>query len=228
MGNMFDMGAVATARVVENNRLKCGIHDVIFKGIERGEDFGPNAVGTIDIHFEAVDGSGIFDDKMFEPTSAERKTTTDRNGVEREQASPAEQFMAKCKQLIMALNPEAGEKIEKGEARFKASSFDGIVKLLKKILDSKVGTQTQIKLLPNKNGYASLPSYVASINREGIVYISSKVIGKDLTLSSYEMSRIQAAATATPTNMTKSDNVLNDMKSDFGAADANEDDDLPF
>ena len=40
MGNMFDMGAVATARVVENNRLKCGIHDVIFKGIERGEDFG--------------------------------------------------------------------------------------------------------------------------------------------------------------------------------------------
>ena len=84
----------------------------------------------------------------------------------------------------MALNPEAGEKIEKGEAQFKASSFDGIVKLLKKILDSKVGTQTQIKLLPNKNGYASLPSYVASINREGIVYISSKVIGKDLTLSS--------------------------------------------
>lgn len=145
MGNMFDMGAVATAQVVENNRLKCGIHDVIFKGIERGEDFGPNAVGTIDIHFEAVDGSGIFDDKMFEPTSAERKTTTDRNGVEREQASPAEQFMAKCKQLIMALNPEAGEKIEKGEAQFKASSFDGIVKLLKKILDSKVGTQTQIK-----------------------------------------------------------------------------------
>ena len=75
---------------------------------------------------------------------------------------------------------------------------------------------------------ASLPSYVASINREGIVYISSKVIGKDLTLSSYEMSRIQAAATATPTNMTKSDNVLSDMKSDFGAADVNEDDDLPF
>ena len=52
--------------------------------------------------------------------------------------------MAKCKQLIMALNPEAGEKIEKGEAQFKASSFDGIVKLLKKILDSKVGTQTQL------------------------------------------------------------------------------------
>lgn len=92
----------------------------------------------------------------------------------------------------------------------------------------KLVRKLKLKLLPNKNGYASLPSYVASINREGIVYISSKVIGKDLTLSSYEMSRIQAAATATPTNMTKSDNVLSDMKSDFGAADANEDDDLPF
>lgn len=230
MANLFDMGTVANARIVENNRLKCGIHDVIFKGIEKGEDFGPDSIGTINIHFEAVDGSGIFDDKMFEPTSGDRRTTTDRNGVEREQPSQAEQFMAKCKQIISALNPEIGEKIEKGEIQFKANSFDGVVKLLKKILDPKVGTKTQIKLLPNKNGYASLSSYVASINKDGILYISSKVIGQDLTLSSYEITRIKAAATATPTNMSnnENDNLLSNMKADFEEAETANDDDLPF
>lgn len=225
MGSMYDMGAVATAQVVENNRLKCGIHDVIFKGIEKADYQSTDGTEAVDLTFEAVDGSGTHKERLFEPKSADRSTAT-FNNVEVTNPSQVEQFMAKIKQIISALNPEIAASIESGEKKFTAPSFDGIVKLLKKILDSKVGTKTQIKLVPNGR-YAAFPGFPARISKNGDVYMSTKFIGDTLTLNSYESSAIDKANSAAPTQMSSADTTIADMQNDFNVSET-EDDDLPF
>jgi hypothetical protein len=65
--SMFNMGGVAAAKVVSNNYLKAGIHDVIFKGIDKAQN-----LSALELQFEAVDGSGIHNERIFEPTSSER------------------------------------------------------------------------------------------------------------------------------------------------------------
>ena len=56
--SMFNMGGVKDAKVVSNNFLRAGIHNVIFKGIDKADGFN-----AIELRFEAVDGSGIHNEK---------------------------------------------------------------------------------------------------------------------------------------------------------------------
>ena len=97
------MGSVMNAKVVSNNFLRAGIHNVIFKGIRKAD--GANS--AIELQFEAVDGSGIHNERIFEPRSAER--TQSQYGAN---PSEAEQFACKIKQVIGALDPELYNRIE--------------------------------------------------------------------------------------------------------------------
>lgn len=217
--SMFNMGGVAAAKVVSNNFLSSGIHDVIFKGIDKADSFN-----ALELRFEAVDGSGIHNERIFEPQSAER--TQSQFGAN---PSQAEQFMCKVKQIIDALDPELGEKIEKDGNKFAAPDFDGFIMLLKRYLDKRVGTQTQIKLLPTKGSYVGFPGFVASLNRDGVIYMTTKVIGENLTLSAKEATAIENAKNAKPTDMKARDNELDDLKDDFSIDSKDDfDDDLPF
>lgn len=219
--SMFNMGGVKDAKVVSNNFLRAGIHDVIFRGIDKAEGFN-----AIELRFEAVDGSGIHNERIFEPRSEER--TQSQFGTN---PSEAEQFMCKIKQVIDALDPELAHKIETEGDKFAASSFDGFIVLIKKYLDKKVGTKTQIKLVPTTGNYVGFPGFIARLSKDNVIYMTTKVIGENLVLTAKEKTAIDAAAAAKPTDMSKRDNELDDLRDDFKAPEAeiaSEDSDLPF
>lgn len=219
---MFNMGGVATAKVVSNNFLKAGIHHVIFKGIDKAENFN-----ALELRFEAVDGSGVHNERLFEPRSNER--TESQYGTN---PAESEQFMCKVKQIIDALDPELSEKIEKDGSKFAAPDFDGFCKLLKKYLDKKVGVETFIKLIPTTGNFVGFPGFVARLSKDGAIYMNNKVIGENLVLTPKEATMIENAATAKPTDMRKAANndELSDLEDDFDVPANNNDDDdtLPF
>lgn len=215
--SMFNMGSAANASVVVNTRLTCGIHNVIFKGVDKYN----GSLSGIEFRFEATDGSGIHNQVLFEPHSDTR--TQSQYG---ENPSEVEQFMCKIKQIIDALDPELGKKIEQDGSKFAAPSFEGFITLLKKYLDKTVGTTTTIKLVPNKNGFATFPAYVASISRDGNLYMTTKFIGENLVLTSREKTAIENAVNAKPTDMQSKEDELADLRKDF--EETASDDDLPF
>lgn len=217
------MGAVKGTQVATStNYLKSGIHNVIFKGLDKIE-----GSDSMEFRFESVDGTAIHNERVFSPRSSER--TVSQYGTN---PSEFEQFMCKIKQIIAALNPELAKQIdEKGES-FGAPDFTSFVKLLKKYLDSKVGTQTQIKLLPTTGSFVAFPAFPGRLSKEGDLYMTTKFIGEDLTLTAKETSLVEAAQNAKPTQMSKVNDELDAIKDDF-AVESNEtsedtDDDLPF
>lgn len=216
------MGGVKDAKVVSGNFLRAGIHDVIFKGIDKAD--GHNA---IELRFEAVNGSGIHNERIFEPRSEER--TQSQYGTN---PSEAEQFMCKVKQVIDALDPELAHKIETEGDKFAAASFDAFIALLKKYLDKKVGVQTQIKLVPTTGNFVGFPGFIARLSKDNVIYMTTKVIGENLVLTAKEKTAIDAAANAKPTDMRQRGSELDDLRVEFaGEADADvakEDSDLPF
>lgn len=219
--SMFNMGGVGAAKVVSNNFLKAGVHNVIFKGIDKA-----NNLNAMELRFEAVDGSGIHNERIFEPTSEERIQS--QFGLN---PSQAEQTMCKVKQVIDALDPELSRRIETEGDKFVANTFDDFIILLKKYLDKKVGVQTQIKLVPAKNGnFVTFPGYIARLNKDGNIYMTTKVIGNDLVLTAKEKEAIESANNAKPTDMRTRSNELDDLKNEFQVSIdvVNDDSDLPF
>ena len=223
--SMYNMGGVKDAKVVSNNFLRAGIHNVIFKGIDKANGFN-----AIELRFEAVDGSGIHNERIFEPRSEER--TQSQYGTN---PSESEQFMCKIKQVIDALDPELAHNIENNGDKFAAPNFDAFITLLKKYLDKKVGTQTQIKLVPTTGNFVGFPGYIARLNKDNAIYMTTKVIGNDLVLTAKEKAAIENAANAKPTDMRQKGSELDDLREEFKIEDeqnagnvADEGDDLPF
>ena len=220
------MGGVKGAKVVSNNFLRAGIHNVIFKGIDKADGVG----NAIELRFEAVDGSGIHNERIFEPRSEER--TQSQYGTN---PSEAEQFMCKIKQVIDALDPELAHNIENNGDKFAAPNFDAFVTLLKKYLDKKVGTPTQIKLIPTTGNFVGFPGFIARLSKDNALYMTTKVIGNDLVLTAKEKTAIDNAANAKPTDMRQKSNELDDLREEFKVDEvkdmsdiADENDDLPF
>lgn len=215
------MGGVKDAKVVSGNFLRAGIHDVFFKGIDKADGFS-----AIELRFEAVDGSGIHNERIFEPRSEER--TQSQYGTN---PSEAEQFMCKVKQVIDALDPELAHKIETEGDKFAAASFDAFIALLKKYLDKKVGVQTQIKLVPTTGNFVGFPGFIARLSKDNVIYMTTKVIGENLVLTAKEKTAIDTAANAKPTDMRQRGNELDDLRGEFTVETkevAAEDSDLPF
>ena len=210
------MGA-AKGVSVASSFLPAGIHKVRFTGMNLANAGESNVV---EFKFESVDGAGIHNERIFEPRSNER--TTSQFG---ENPSEAEQFTLKISQIISALDPELAKKIDENGDRFQAPDFPSFVNLLKKYLDNKVGTETFIKLIPSGN-YVNFPRYVASINKDGVLYINNKFIGNNLALTAKEARSIEEASRAKPTSMAEADDEIDEIKNSF--KDAKIDDEMPF
>ena len=89
--------------------------------------------------------------------------------------------------------------------------------------------KVQIKLIPQSNGFVSMPSFPARITRNGDLGIATRIIGQNLVLTPSELKRIEAAKNATPTNMASQADTsatLNAMSENLGIDDSS--DDLPF
>ena len=219
---MFDAKVAANVAVRPSaSYLRAGIHNVKFTGVAKGDN--PQYV-TLDFTFEAEDGS-VHTERMFEPRSNERQPNRFNTSIE--DPSPAEQFMCKLMHIISALNPDVYQKIQTGAANFAPGDFDTLITLVKKILDPKVGTEVQVKLLPNGR-FVGFPGFPARLDKAGNLYLSTSFIGTDLTLSAYEKAAIDKAANATPTNMSAVAKDTSELD-DLNLTDSSDDDsDLPF
>lgn len=214
--SIFSMGA-AKGVSVASNFLPAGIHKVRFTGMNLANAGESNVV---EFKFESVNGAGIHNERIFEPRLNER--TTSQFG---ENPSESEQFTLKISQIISALDPELAKKIDENGDRFQAPDFPSFVNLLKKYLDNKVGTETFIKLVPSGN-YVNFPRYIASINKDGVLYINNKFIGNNLALTAKEARSIEEASRAKPTSMAEADDEIDEIKNSF--KDAKIDDEMPF
>jgi hypothetical protein len=195
--------------------LAPGIKDATFESIEFENGEGKNGEPYKALVFNVnIDGYGLYSQKFFEPKSDER-TATPWGGLN---ASQQDNFTILVREIVETINPDALEDLVDFDGSFKE-----LVNFLAKKTKPFAGKSLQIKLLPGKTGYASIPIFIAKIasNKKDLA-IGSWVIGQDLTLDDREKKAIETANNARPTNMA-TNNVVNDMKEDLDA-----DSDLPF
>jgi len=192
------------------------IHKVKFVEATKAE-VGKDKLPVVRIKFEDVEGKGAFEDTIFEPKSSERERGGPNNY---ESASQMEQFQAKLRQYIAAVNPKLDKEINEGTKKLGAKDWDGMRDMIVAALMSKgknVGVETSIKLLKNKAGYAQAPGFVAGLTKEGKVFHRTKFVGEDLSFTDQEMVQINKANTSAPTQMANTNDDLgggNDTISD--------------
>ena len=219
----FDMSA--TTGVKEGGKmLAAGIHNAKFNGLELAtitsqKDGSTYKVMSLKLD---IDGYGDFTHNFFEPRSAER--TQSQFGAN---PSPVEHFMIALRQIFDAVNPKIGEAIDDGTAKI-GGDFDAIVKLAAKYTASAIGTEVEVKVVPQQNGFNDIPGFPARINKAGALGIATRFIGHNLTLSQSEQRRIEAAQNSRPTNMAaQNDSTLDGLSDALGITD-DKDSDLPF
>lgn len=216
----------STAGIVEtSNALTSGIHKAKFEGIEADtvtvKATGENSnVMRLNL---TIDDYGPFTQAFFEPKSGDRTS-----GMFGNNPSQVEQFMTLLRQIFDAIDPEIGKKIDNDEIVL-SGTFLQVVMSAKKLLSSKVGTEVEVKLIPDNKGYNHIPSFPAKCTKNGALAIQTRVIGHNLTLLSSELKKIEAAKNAKPTDMAskkEAKELLDDLEID--TTPSSELDDLPF
>jgi len=150
-----------------------------------------------------IENYGEFNHNFFEPTSNER--TESQFG---QNPSQVEHFMVAVREILDALNPEIGKSIDtdtvevKGKhVNIKNLNFNQFIKLLEILTEPYIGTELQVKLIPQSNGFNAIPGFPARVTKTGVLGIATRFIGHDLVLNQSEQKKIDAANNARPTNM---------------------------
>lgn len=225
----FNFGATKGASEAPKT-LTAGIHNARFMGIKKntittkaGDD-----KDTMEVTFD-IDGYGTYTQNFFAPESDKRT-----EGQFGPQPSQMEHFLVTVRQILDALSPDFGKAIDEGNSPIEGNNFTQIVNSLKKLTTPYSGTSVQIKLLPQSNGYASMPSFPARVRTRkdgtviGLGYATKMIAADGLTLDPKEVAKIEAAKNAKPTNMAAKakNDLLNDMAAELDKDD--DESDLPF
>ena len=203
MGN-FDL--TVTAGVKEAGKaLSAGIHNAKFNGIKFNTIISQNngnSYNTMQLNL-VIENYGDFSHNFFEPTSNERAESQFGPNP-----SQVEHFMVAVRQILDALDPEIGKKIDtdtvevKGKhVNIKNLNFNQLIKLLEILTEPYIGTELEVKLIPQSNGFNAIPGFPARITKTGALGIATRFIGHDLVLNQSEQKKIDAANNAKPTNM---------------------------
>lgn len=204
--------------------LSAGIHNVTFKGIfldKITSQKDGTTYNTMKLVVD-IDDYGEYSHNFFEPTSDQRIET--QYG---ENPSQVEQFMIVVRQILEAICPEVLEKLYASSDGL-GKTFNEIVKNVANYTSPKIGTKTQIKLIPNGN-YNQIPGFPARITKNGDLSIATRFIGNDLVLSASELKKVEAVKNARPTNMAGQSQETKDLLNDLGMKmDKDGSDDLPF
>ena len=225
MAMNFNMSQTTGAVESKGGALTAGIHKAIFKGIKKDTLTSQNGdVFNVMTLLLDIEGYGEFKHNFFEPKSNERKDSQWGKN-----ASQLDHFMISVRQIIDALDPEIGKRIDSGELKL-GGTFAQLVNGVANEVESFIGTEVEVKLIPN-NGFNSIPGFPAKINKNGTLGISTRFIGHDLVLTSREQKLIDDVQKAKPTNMAAAVNnnadLLDGLAEDLGV-DSDDDSDLPF
>ena len=222
--------AQTTGLKESGNFLSAGIHKAKFNGLTLGSITSQkdgSIYKTMTLALD-VEGHGEFTHNFFEPTSSERSASQFGDNP-----SQVEHFMVALRQIFDALDSKIGEMIDNDNVvvngkKIDTSSldFEKLVKLSVVLTQPYIGTEVEIKLIPQSNGFNSIPGFPAKINRAGALGIATRFIGHDLTLSQSEQKRIDAAQNNRPTNMATNSNATLDGVADALGVDVGAD--LPF
>lgn len=229
---LFDL--TATAGVKEAGKLlSAGIHKAKFISVKYNtitSQNNGNTYNTMQLTLD-VDGYGEFNHNFFEPTSAERT-----QGTYGENPSQVDHFMVAVRQILDALDPEIGKKIDSDSIEVKGKhvniknlDFKQLVTLVSILSEPYNGTELEIKLVPGNNGFNQIPGFPARINRQGVLGISTRFIGHDLVLNQSEQKKIDAVNNAQPTNMRQTESgSVEGLADALGLGSSESDSDLPF
>lgn len=211
-------------KVVESaGKLTAGIKDATFMGVAfetKTSQKDGNSFKTLALKLD-IDGYGPYTQNFFEPQSDER--TAMQWGVS---ASMLDHFLVLVREILEAVDPQIVKDIDSGTKTL-TGNFKQICDTIKQWTDPAVGKlKVQIKLVPQSNGYVSMPTFVARITKSGDLGIATRVIGHEITLTSSEIKKIDAANNAKPTTMPskEADDILGAVSEDLN----NSVDDLPF
>lgn len=221
----FNMSQTTGAVESKGGALTAGIHKATFKGIKKDTLTSQNGdVFNVMTLLLDIEGYGEFKHNFFEPKSNERKDSQWGKN-----ASQLDHFMISVRQIIDALDPEIGKRIDSGELKL-GGTFAQLVNGVANEVESFIGTEVEVKLIPN-NGFNSIPGFPAKINKNGTLGISTRFIGHDLVLTSREQKLIDDVQKAKPTNMaaavSNNADLLDGLAEDLGV-DSDDDNDLPF
>lgn len=227
---MFNL--TSTTGLAEGGKfLSAGIHNAKFNGLALNQITSQkdgSVYNTMQLTLD-VDGYGDYTHNFFEPTSKER--TQSQFG---ENPSQLEHFMVALRQILDALDPAIGKAIDDDNVvvqnkkiDIKDMDFDKLVRLCAVLTKPYIGTELEVKLVPQSNGFNSIPGFPAKINRAGALGIATRFIGHNLSLSQSEQNRINQAQNNRPTNMapTASNATLDGVADALGVDTTS---DLPF
>lgn len=230
---MFDITEALNVKIPTGKKLNAGIvnakYVTIKKDLQELKDGTESNVLAVTFDIEDY---GEYTVKVFETNDKERKDTSWGT----KNPSPVDDFNIFVVQLLSALKPQFKDDITSGKLKL-GNTLAQMGKALNAYLTDVVGTEIEIKLLPNQKGYANIPTrFIARIDKDGKLAIGNLIFGKNLTLTASEQKKIDAAKTAAPTPMKSATQksslaaaLLADEEPETPAAEATEDDDdLPF
>lgn len=177
MAGLFSINNTVSAQSNAVSRLKDGIHKVTFDGVTR-ELLKDGKYDTLQFKFSNKEGS--YTHTIFELTNAdtERKSfNKDKDGNPIYNPSNIENFQLFVRHLIKAVYPKLDALINEGKKSLDAGSWADLQKILITYLDKVKGTEINIKLNLNKDGYGEFPRFFSSINRDSdTAYISQNFL----------------------------------------------------
>lgn len=219
----FNFSAESAVRNTRHPLAPWGIYKVKFTGAEISTFKGkkdPNAEYKV-IRFNFENEDGYHSESLFFPKEGDDvRGTREANGGTIEMPSRLEVLMATVKQTLQVLCPKGFTAIQKASAKFK--SFDDVANATVEVLNKVKGTETNLKLIgytSNGKVVASIPRIVG-INKEGESFISDNYIGDKLYFSAYEEKKMAEFAAAKPTNMEKTEELVDTPAKDSVDVDA--------
>lgn len=155
---------------------------------------------TLKFFFENKDCL-VYEDTVFEPRSAERKTST--NGYP--QASEYEMFMAKTRLYASIFAPKLLDDMDAHKLP-KTTNWDGLITLLQKYYTEGVRSKKEfkLKLISNTAGYATVPGFFLGVNKNDEIYFRNRFVGEltdDIKFTDAELKKIEEQKAIQPTKI---------------------------
>jgi hypothetical protein len=180
-------------------RLKAwNIYTVAFKGVElkTGTTSEGKTWKAMQFNFEGPDG--IYSHMVFCPgEDGDKRVTGSTAGRDWELPSALEVLTRTIAHVTQTLAPESWDKLQTLELDL-PKDFEKLVTIMQKALAKAVNKETQLKLVGNNKGYATIPNFI-SINKDKVAYVSNNWLGDKLGWTAYEEQKMKKAKDTTPT-----------------------------
>lgn len=203
------------------------IHDVKFDGFEYSKFAGkkdPSATYEV-LKIKFKNDNGQFVHTLFAPKPGDevRSKRTNSNGHEMENPSNLETFTKTIGHVLTEVCPEALNKLSG-----KSTTFEKLCKFLEKETASKVGFETKIKLIGDKDNKPKFPYLLSVFEVGGDAVITNNCVGKNLGFTAYEMEQKKKVENAKPTQMPSLNSDSNLTTNNDSPIKEEESDDLDF